>query len=64
MNTMDESTSLVFEMEEASTGKTNNGASSICSIEEATLGPEILNTDCLSKFLCKLKELHLFPWNR
>ena len=42
---MDKATSVVFKMEEASTGTTNDSASNICEIEEAPTGTEILNAE-------------------
>ena len=41
---MDEATSVVFEMEEASEGTMNDGASKVCGIEEVPTCAESLNT--------------------
>ena len=48
---MDEATSVVFEMEKASTGTTNDSASKVCRIEEASTGPKSLNADIHLKML-------------
>ena len=48
---MDESTSFVFEIEEASTGIMNDGASNGCGIEQTPTGAKTLNSDSHSKLL-------------
>ena len=39
MRAMDEAKSVIFQMEEASTGTMNDGASNVCGIEESPTGP-------------------------
>ena len=48
---MDESTAVVFTMEEDYAGAMNDGSSNFCGIEEALTGAESLNLDAHSNLL-------------